>query len=73
MLCHRTAALVRETIQKKLDERGSDLTFDVISNPEFLKEGTAVNDCMMPDRIVIGVDNHRAAKKMRRTPSRTRR
>lgn len=60
-----TAALVRETIQKKLDERGSDLTFDVISNPEFLKEGTAVNDCMMPDRIVIGVDNHRAAKKMR--------
>lgn len=60
-----TAALVRRTIQEKLDERGSDLTFDVISNPEFLKEGTAVNDCMMPDRIVIGVDNQKAAKKMR--------
>lgn len=60
-----TAALVRETIQKELDDRGVKLTFDVISNPEFLKEGTAVNDCMMPDRIVIGVDNRKAAKKMR--------
>lgn len=60
-----TAGKVRETIQKELDERGSDLTFDVISNPEFLKEGTAVSDCMRPDRIVIGVDNEDAAEVMR--------
>ncbi|MBR1692692.1 MAG: UDP-glucose/GDP-mannose dehydrogenase family protein [Lachnospiraceae bacterium] len=60
-----TAKKVRDTIQKRLDERGSDLTFDVISNPEFLKEGTAVSDCSRPDRIVIGTDNDRAAKVMR--------
>ncbi len=60
-----TANLVRETIQAELDKRGSDLTFDVISNPEFLKEGTAVGDCMKPDRVVIGVDNDEAAEVMR--------
>lgn len=59
-----TALKVRETIQAELDARGSDLTFDVISNPEFLKEGTAVGDCMRPDRIVIGVDNQEAADVM---------
>ena len=59
-----TAQKVRAAIQKELDERGSDLTFDVISNPEFLKEGTAVSDCMRPDRIVIGVDNDNAAETM---------
>ena len=59
-----TAQKVRAAIQKELDERGSDLTFDVISNPEFLKEGTAVSDCMRPDRIVIGVDNEGAAETM---------
>lgn len=60
-----TAVVVRDTIQRELDERGVDLTFDVISNPEFLKEGTAVGDCMRPDRIVIGVDNDEAAEVMR--------
>ena len=59
-----TAQKVRAAIQKELDARGSELTFDVISNPEFLKEGTAVSDCMRPDRIVIGVDNDGAAETM---------
>lgn len=60
-----TAKQVRETIQRELDERKNSLEFDVISNPEFLKEGTAVNNCLMPDRIVIGADSNRAEKKMR--------
>ena len=59
-----TAARVRETIQRKLDERGSKLTFDVLSNPEFLKEGTAVNDCTRPDRIILGSDNPEAVDVM---------
>lgn len=60
-----TAKIVRDTIQAELDARGADLTFDVISNPEFLKEGSAVGDCMKPDRIVIGVDNDEAEEVMR--------
>ena len=60
-----TAKKVRETIQKELDKRNSNLTFDVVSNPEFLKEGTAIEDCSRPDRIVIGTDNEKAAKVMR--------
>ncbi len=60
-----TADKVRETIQKALDERGSYLTFDVISNPEFLKEGAAIADFMKPDRVVIGAQSDEAFEVMR--------
>ncbi|MFT3985591.1 MAG: UDP-glucose/GDP-mannose dehydrogenase family protein [Lachnospiraceae bacterium] len=59
-----TARKVKEAVQAELKKRKSDLTFDIISNPEFLKEGTAVADCMRPDRIVIGVSNSKAAEVM---------
>ncbi|AFP84580.1 UDP-glucose dehydrogenase family protein [secondary endosymbiont of Ctenarytaina eucalypti] len=52
-----TADIVRSVIQKTLRNRNSTLTFDIVSNPEFLKEGAAVNDCMRPERIVVGTDN----------------
>ena len=60
-----TADKVKAAIQKELDERGSDLEFDVVSNPEFLKEGAAIDDFMKPDRIVIGADSEIAFKKMK--------
>jgi len=55
-----TADKVRETIQSVLDIRGVDIPFDVVSNPEFLKEGAAIQDFMHPDRVVIGADTPKA-------------
>ena len=57
-----TADRVRETISVVLEDRGMNMDFDVVSNPEFLKEGAAVGDFMKPDRIIIGTDNARAAE-----------
>ena len=60
-----TADQVKATIQKELDLRNFDLQFDVVSNPEFLKEGAAINDFMKPDRVVIGADSEATFNKMR--------
>tara|TARA_R110001592_G_scaffold262565_1_gene527683 strand:+ start:76991 stop:78310 length:1320 start_codon:yes stop_codon:yes gene_type:complete len=57
-----TAAKVKKEIQDALDRRGLKLEFDVASNPEFLKEGAAVNDFMKPDRIVVGIESEHARK-----------
>jgi len=60
-----TADKVKATIQKELDTRGVAIEFDVVSNPEFLKEGAAIVDFMKPDRVVIGADSKYAFKKMK--------
>ena len=52
-----TADKVRAAIQAELDDREVNLTFDIVSNPEFLKEGAAIQDFMHPDRVVIGADS----------------
>lgn len=61
-----TARRVRAAIQEELDKRGVTIEFDVASNPEFLKEGNAVDDFMKPDRVVVGVESEKAKLMMER-------
>jgi UDPglucose 6-dehydrogenase len=60
-----TADRVRDLIDRELADRGLSFAFDVVSNPEFLKEGDAVNDFMKPDRVVVGTENENAAEVLR--------
>jgi UDPglucose 6-dehydrogenase len=59
-----TSERVRAAIQDELDKRVVNIDFDVASNPEFLKEGDAINDFMKPDRVVVGVDSEKAKELM---------
>ncbi len=61
-----TAKKVKTTIQQELDRRGVNIDFDVASNPEFLKEGSAIKDFMSPDRVVVGVESERAKELLTR-------
>lgn len=60
-----TADKVREAVQGELDKRDVSFEFDLVSNPEFLKEGAAIEDFMKPDRVVVGTDNVRTAEIMK--------
>jgi len=61
-----TAEKIRNTIQNQLKKRRSDVTFDMASNPEFLKEGAAVEDFLKPERIIVGIDNENTGETMKR-------
>jgi UDPglucose 6-dehydrogenase len=61
-----TADRVRDAVGDVLNERGAAIDFDVVSNPEFLKEGDAVADCLRPDRIVVGSSSERAVARLRK-------
>ncbi|HOT27365.1 MAG TPA: UDP-glucose/GDP-mannose dehydrogenase family protein [Candidatus Ozemobacteraceae bacterium] len=60
-----TGDLVRKVISEELARRGENVPFDVVSNPEFLKEGNAIDDFMKPDRVVVGCDDPRTAELMK--------
>jgi UDPglucose 6-dehydrogenase len=60
-----TAERIRKVVSTQLKRRGADIAFDMVSNPEFLREGDAIKDFMRPDRVIIGVDNPQAASRMR--------
>ena len=61
-----TAVKIRNVINEELEKRGVQIDFDVASNPEFLKEGSAIKDFMSPDRVVVGVDSERAKRLLTR-------
>lgn len=61
-----TSVLVKHAVQEELDRRGVKIDFDIASNPEFLKEGNAIEDFMKPDRVVVGVESERAKNLMTR-------
>ena len=61
-----TAKKVKTAIQEELDKRGVDVSFDVASNPEFLKEGAAIKDFMSPDRVVVGTESDKAKEVLTR-------
>ncbi|MFO1509869.1 MAG: UDP-glucose/GDP-mannose dehydrogenase family protein [Steroidobacteraceae bacterium] len=60
-----TADKVKAEITKALEKRGAQVEFDIVSNPEFLKEGAAIGDFMKPDRVIVGTDNPRVTELMR--------
>ncbi len=60
-----TAARIRQAISGELAKRGANHAFDIVSDPEFVKQGTAIDDFMKPDRIVIGCDNDEVAELMK--------
>ncbi|HYX09686.1 MAG TPA: UDP-glucose/GDP-mannose dehydrogenase family protein, partial [Bacteroidales bacterium] len=61
-----TSHKVKAAVQEELDKRGVSISFDVASNPEFLKEGNAIDDFLKPDRIVVGIESEKAEKIMQR-------
>lgn len=60
-----TAQLVKKTVQEKLSARGLKVEFDVASNPEFLREGCAIEDCLKPARVVVGVESQKAEETLK--------